>query len=164
MELKYLLCFLILFSATSVCGQDKIPADGCSYGIGKKTEQFVPGVSDLPVAFDYPQIQQSVYWKRHKMFKALGWGTLATGFVTANAGFWWSVSMYEGNYPEKRKKTAGGICYSGLFLIGASIPCFILSHVCKENAILSVEGGSVTDPLPGGGVCHQPAVALQISF
>lgn len=98
------------------------------------------------------------------MFKALGWGTLATGFVTANAGFWWSVSMYEGNYPEKRKKTAGGICYSGLFLIGASIPCFILSHVCKENAILSVEGGSVTAPLPGGGVCHQPAVALQISF
>lgn len=109
---------------------------GCSYGIGKKTEQFVSGVSDLPVAFDYPQIQQSVYWKRHKMFKALGWGTLATGFVTANAGFWWSVSMYEGNYPEKRKKTAGGICYSGLFLIGASIPCFILSHGLQRECYL----------------------------
>ncbi|MEY8486533.1 hypothetical protein ACPYIV_06225 [Parabacteroides sp. ASD2025] len=107
---------------------------------------------------------QTQDWKRHKMFKALGWGTLATGFVTANAGFWWSVSMYEGDYPEKRKKTAGGICYSGLFLIGASIPCFILSHVCKENAILSVGGGNIIAPLPCGSVEYRPAVALRISF
>jgi len=118
---------------------------------------FVPKVSDK----SYMQTQD---WKRHKMFKALGWGTLATGFVTANAGFWWSVSMYEGDYPEKRKKTAGGICYSGLFLIGASIPCFILSHVCKENAILSVGGGNIIAPLPCGSVEYRPAVALRISF
>lgn len=118
---------------------------------------FVPKVSDK----SYMQTQD---WKRYKMFKALGWGTLATGFVTANAGFWWSVSMYEGDYPEKRKKTAGGICYSGLFLIGASIPCFILSHVCKENAILSVGGGNIIAPLPCGSVEYRPAVALRISF
>lgn len=107
---------------------------------------------------------QTPEWKRHKMFKALGWGTLATGFVTANAGFWWSVSMYEGNYPEKRKKTAGGICCSGLFLIGASIPCFILSHVCKKNAILSVGGGNIIAPLPDGSAAFRPGLSLCWDF
>lgn len=152
MKLKFVSFLLISLLATTVWGQDKMPADNCCCGM---TEQTVSGVSDISATFDHPQIQQSVYWKRHKLFKTLGWTSLLAG--VGGVGY--------GLFSDMSQDKAIGALIGGGCLVLASVPMFGLARSNKQKArSLSLQGRSLVSPLPNGSVSYRPGLSLCLNF
>ncbi|MCD7852340.1 MAG: hypothetical protein LUH63_23070 [Parabacteroides sp.] len=100
-----------------------------------------------------PYVLYSPYWKRHKLFKTLGWSALGLGLPAMVFGVIGGLGAF---YNGKNEDTWYGIFYGGMGLTLASVPFFICSVHYKHRAYsLSIGGASMNS---------QPALAVRVSF
>lgn len=102
--------------------------------------------SNISATFDHPQIQQSIYWKRHKIFKTLGWTSLLAG--VGGVGY--------GLFSDMSQDKAIGTLIGGGCLVLVCVLMFGLARSNKQKArSLSLQGRSLVSSLPGGS-CSEP--------
>jgi len=80
--------------------------------------------------------KNTVYWKRHNTFKALGWSFFGVGLPATAAGFFVGVFSGIGDSSNSEDGVAIGsiLFYSGAALTLSSIPMFVLSLTNKHKA------------------------------
>lgn len=121
--------------------------------------------------------KQTAYWKKHKIFKGCGFGTLGLGLCGTFVGVCGALgSAYNENYQsisnstrnDKEEKAFDIIAYVGVGLIASSIPLFILSNEykikAKENVRLLLNSSTIYMPSINGRMKPQPALSVCISF
>lgn len=137
------------FSAVPVDTNDTIEADSrlgsVEIGEGKG------------LLYQYPRFTinrtDSPYWKRHKLFKTLGWSALGLGLPAMVFGVIGGLGAF---YNGKNEDTWYGVFYGGMGLTLASVPLFICSVHYKHRAYsLSIGGASMNS---------QPALAVRVCF
>ena len=136
MTQKFLLSFWVLFLSISVYGQEK---------------QFVGGGVSVQRTLDL----QAHYWKKHKMFKTLGWTSLLAG--VGGVGY--------GLFSDTSQDKAIGVLICGGCLVLVSVPMFGLPRSNKQKArSFSLQGRSLVLPLPNGSVSYRPGLSLCLNF
>jgi len=153
-----LLTFIVLLSV-SAYGQEP-------------SSVYADAMMSLPLAYDLterevkPAYKDSLYWKRYKAQRALGWTSLGLGISTVGIGFF---GGYIDDLPSRWSDVKPGwktLFYSGICLTAVSIPLFVFSHRNKrEVRSFSMGADCITTPaITGGSRNSQPALAFRFCF
>lgn len=89
-------------------------------------------VRPIPSREINPDYRESVYWKKHRTFKTLGWTALGIGIPLTFVGLVATAASIENS--RINRNTGYWLMGSGAVLTVSSVPFFILSHRYRKMA------------------------------
>jgi hypothetical protein len=114
--------------------------------------------------------KQTVYWKRHKKFKAYAYGTLGLGICSMTVGWLGKAgnsAITNSNWKEEGK-VWDVVLVAGTGLMISSIPLFILSHKnkvkAKEGLTVSLVTDNINLDLQNGTKHSRQTIGVNVSF
>ena len=119
--------------------------------------------ADDPVIY-----KNTTYWKNHQWQKGLAIGCVSVGGCGMIAGAYIKAIGGMAGKTDRTVSTGTTIFYTGIGLVAASIPLFVISHSnakkAKEAVSFSLQPSSIRIVGPNGAMKSRPTVGLCMRF